>query len=136
MTTGRMHHIDLTVADVARSAPFYDAVLAFMGYRRLKTTDDLVLWKLDLPDGHSCEMAVRRAHRDHAHDRYTAGLHHFAWAASSRDEVDRMHALLQKIDAPILDAPADYPQYGTGYYAVFFADPDGLKLEFVYTPPA
>jgi catechol 2,3-dioxygenase-like lactoylglutathione lyase family enzyme len=32
----------------------------------------------------------------------------------------------------ILDAPAEYPQYGTGYYAVFFADPDGLKLEYVH----
>ena len=29
----------------------------------------------------------------------------------------------------MLDAPAEYPQYGKGYYAVFFADPDGLKLE-------
>lgn len=34
----------------------------------------------------------------------------------------------------LLDAPADYPRYGTGYYAVFFADPDGLKLEFVHRP--
>jgi len=34
----------------------------------------------------------------------------------------------------ILDAPAEYPEYAPGYYAVFFADPDGLKLEFVHTP--
>jgi len=34
--------------------------------------------------------------------------------------------------ATILDPPADYPQYGAGYYAVFFADPDGLKLEVVH----
>ena len=34
----------------------------------------------------------------------------------------------------ILDAPAEYPQYSTGYYAVFFTDPDGLKLEFVFKP--
>ena len=32
----------------------------------------------------------------------------------------------------ILDAPAAYSQYGAGYYAVFFADPDGLKLEYVH----
>jgi glyoxylase I family protein len=31
-----------------------------------------------------------------------------------------------------LDAPADYPQYWPVYYAVVFADPDGLKLEFVH----
>jgi hypothetical protein len=40
------------------------------------------------------------------------------------------------IGAAVLHAPADYPEYnnGRGYYAVFFADPDGLKLECVYTP--
>jgi glyoxylase I family protein len=45
-----------------------------------------------------------------------------------------MHARLLEIGATILDAPADYPQYGLPYYAVFFADPDGLKLEFVWSP--
>jgi catechol 2,3-dioxygenase-like lactoylglutathione lyase family enzyme len=34
--------------------------------------------------------------------------------------------------ATILDPPTEYPAYGAGYYAVFFADPDGLKLEFVH----
>ena len=68
------------------------------------------------------------------HDRYSPGLHHVAWHAQSRADVDRLHALLVEIGATVLDAPADYPQYGDGYYAVFFADPDGLKLEFVYTP--
>ena len=34
----------------------------------------------------------------------------------------------------IFDAPAEYPEYCRRYYAVFFADPDGIKLEYVYTP--
>ena len=37
--------------------------------------------------------------------------------------------------ATILDPPAEYPDYGKGYYAVFFADPDGMKLEYAFTPP-
>jgi hypothetical protein len=45
-----------------------------------------------------------------------------------------MYAHLLQIGATILDPPADYPRYGPGYYAVFFADPDGLKLEYVYKP--
>jgi catechol 2,3-dioxygenase-like lactoylglutathione lyase family enzyme len=129
-----MHHIDLTVTDVARSAPFYEAVLGFLGYRRVKSEEGLLLWKLDLPDGNYCDIAIRKAHRSREHDRYTPGLHHFAWVADSRDDVDRLHVLLKEIGARILDAPAAYPQYGAGYYAVFFADPDGLKLELVYTP--
>ena len=53
--------------------------------------------------------------------------------AESRD-VDRLHTLLIEIGATVLDPPASYPQYGEGYYAVMFADPDGLKLELVYEP--
>jgi len=66
------------------------------------------------------------------HDRYSAGLHHLAWRAESRATVDDLHARLRELNIKVLDAPADYPQYGEGYYAVFFAD--GLKLEFVHFP--
>ena len=79
-------------------------------------------------------IAIRRAQRPREHDRYTVGLHHFAWNADSRQDVDRLHDRLKQSGATILDAPAEYPQYGAGYYAVFFADPDGLKLEFVHWP--
>jgi glyoxylase I family protein len=128
---GQMHHLDLTVSDAGRSKPFYDLVLGFLGYRCVKSTDSLVVWDLTLPDG-VCGFAIRSAERPRAHDRYTAGLHHFAWNADSRQDVDRLHERLVAAGAAILDAPADYPQYGTGYYAVFFADPDGLKLEYVH----
>lgn len=63
-----------------------------------------------------------------------ARLHHLAWTADDRADVDRMHRLLLDIGATVLDAPAEYPKYGPGYYAVFFADPDGLKLEYVCWP--
>jgi glyoxylase I family protein len=138
MPRGQMHHLDLTVQDLERSAPFYESVLGFMGYRRSKTGDGWIDWDLPTPDGSCCSIAIRRAQRERPHDRYTVGLHHFAWAAASRDDVDRLHAHLQKLGeklgGAILDAPADYPQYRAGYYALFFADPDGLKLEYAYTP--
>ena len=135
MSRGQMHHLDLTVHDLERSTPFYERVLGFLGYRRGKSGDGWIDFDLALPDGADCSIAIRQAQRQRAHDRYTAGLHHFAWAAASRADVDRLHAFLQRHGATILDAPADYPQYREGYYAVFFADPDGLKLEYVYTPP-
>ncbi|WP_066481367.1 MULTISPECIES: VOC family protein [unclassified Sphingomonas] len=73
--------------------------------------------------------------RGQGHDRYAPGLHHLAWASDSREEVDRLHRLLVSIDAVILDQPMDYPRYGPRYYALFFADPDGLKLELVHFDP-
>ncbi len=47
---------------------------------------------------------------------------------------DALFALLGRIGATILDAPKHYPEYSEGYYAVFFADPDGMKLEYCYVP--
>jgi glyoxylase I family protein len=50
-----------------------------------------------------------------------------------RRQVDRVHVLLVAGAADILDAPAEY-DYNPGYYAVFFRDPDGFKLEVVHIP--
>ena len=132
---GLVHHLDLTVQDLDRSASFYAAVLAFMGYHRARNAHDGIDWDLHAPSG-LCSIGIKPARTDRRHDRYSCGLHHLAWRAESRADVDRLHDLLRRIDATILDAPADYPQYGADYYALFFADPDGLKLEFVHWPSA
>jgi catechol 2,3-dioxygenase-like lactoylglutathione lyase family enzyme len=137
VTRGGVHHVDLTVRDPDCSRAFYEAVLGFMGY--VLKDDHARGFDMDLngPDGAFCSIGVMRASGPNAqrpHDRYSPGLHHLAWTAESRADVDAMHALLMRIGATILDAPAEYPQYGAGYYAVFFADPDGLKLEYVHKP--
>ena len=51
---GQMHHLDLTVRDIGQSAPFYETVLGFLGYRCVKSTDDIVVWDLVLtsPDSY------------------------------------------------------------------------------------
>ena len=51
------------------------------------------------------------------------GLQHYALA---RD--------VEGFGGTILDPPREYPHYSPGYYSVFFADPDGIKLELVYLP--
>jgi glyoxylase I family protein len=62
------------------------------------------------------------------------GLCEVAFRADSRAEVDTLARELPEIGAHILHPPREYPEYVPGYYAVFFADPDGIKLEFVYIP--
>jgi catechol 2,3-dioxygenase-like lactoylglutathione lyase family enzyme len=138
---GGVHHIDLTVKDAQASRAFYESVLGFMGYTLSKGNPfaaDETGFDFDLRDGDKfCSIGILSAKGEHAnrtHDRYSPGLHHIAWNAASREDVDAMYAHLISIGATILDSPADYPRYGTGYYAVFFADPDGLKLEYVYKP--
>ena len=77
---------------------------------------------------------VRTATSGGSHDRYSPGLHHLAWRVESREAVDAAHALLVEHRIPVLDPPAHYPEYSGDYYAVFFADPDGIKLEIVHAP--
>jgi glyoxylase I family protein len=136
---GVIHHLDLTVRDPDQVFSFYDTVLSALGYRLERKSARGYDWKLVSELGlHSIGVVKASAQgAQQPHDRYAPGLHHVAWAVDTRAEVDRMYDTVRAIGATILDPPADYSQYnnGRGYYAVFFADPDGLKLECVYTPP-
>jgi glyoxylase I family protein len=132
---GMVDHVDLTVLDPAGSRPFYEAVLGFMGYRQVSAHARGYDFDLVRADGGFCSVGIMRAEaegRTRRHDRRSPGLHHLAWTAESRQAVDQLHELLLGLGATILDASAEYANYGPGYYAVFFADPDGLKLEFVH----
>jgi len=129
--TGAIHHIDITVRDLARSTPFYDRLLCAIGFVRIEDQPEGPLWA-----GAQVEVGLQEARSSSsaAHDRTTPGLHHLAFTAPTRQAVDALHGELAAIGARILDAPAAYPEYAPGYYAVFFADPDGIKLEYVFTP--
>jgi len=134
---GLVNHVDLTVKDPVASRPFYEAVLGHMGYRALEPHARGIDFDLTTPEGVFASVGIMKASEDGAarpHDRYSPGLHHIAWSAADRTDVDALYELLIGIGAEILDAPAEYPRYGNGYYAVFFADPDGLKLEYVHWP--
>ena len=129
------HHLDLTVTDPASAWPLYDLFLIHAGFVKTRHDENTVEW--GLKSRRYPSLGIGRATGANAarrHDRYSPGPHHFALAAPSREAVDDLHVKLVEAGATILDAPADYPEYGQGYYAVFFADPDGLKLEYVYTP--
>jgi catechol 2,3-dioxygenase-like lactoylglutathione lyase family enzyme len=135
---GLVHHVVLTVRNLEQSFRVYDSVLTALGYNLEQKDEAGFGWNLQTPSG-SHSIHIGRASDDGAkrrHDRCSPGLHHLAWKVDSREEVDRIHQRLLGVGATILDPPAEYPQYnkGRGYYAVFFADPDGLKLECVYTP--
>jgi catechol 2,3-dioxygenase-like lactoylglutathione lyase family enzyme len=144
---GPISHIDLTVTDPRRSIPFYAAFFEAVGFQRhvadhpdfAGSDPRRAAWFMRYASGAYWGIEVRPARpesRHKSHDRYAPGLHHLAFHAESREDVDRIHRAMQEVGAPVLDPPADYagPAYSPGYYAVFFADPDGLKLEVVYEP--
>jgi glyoxylase I family protein len=125
-----IEHIDLTVSDLPRSEAFYDKVMSALGFRRIEDADPR--WANAL-----MTIAIRPAaddQRQTAFNRYRAGLHHLAFKAISRADVDEFHHFVLAEGIELLDAPSLYPEYGENYYAMFIADPDGMKLEVAHFP--
>jgi glyoxylase I family protein len=116
-----------------RSLPFYRELLARLGpvsEGAIRGERDEVVVYLNLPGG---ALGLREAQVAAAVDRYATGLHHIAFDAPSREVVDAIAAWLREEGAQI-DGEAGERGYSPGYYAVFFFDPDGLKLEVVHQP--
>ncbi|HSJ96709.1 MAG TPA: VOC family protein [Myxococcota bacterium] len=148
--TGPLAHVDLSVGRPERSIPFYAAFFEALGYRRRDValpewqgpSPSRATWTLRHPGGAHFEVDLRPARaesRDRRYDRYAPGPHHLAFHAESREVVLRVHRAMLAAGAAVLDPPADYggqPGYDDGYYAAFYADPDGLKLELVHVPRA
>jgi glyoxylase I family protein len=129
-----VHHVDLVVSSIERSLPFYSALLGPLGYTRVGEVEGErgeTIWYLSAPGS---SVGLREAQSDSpAYDRYRVGLHHLAFEASSRSDVDDRTAWLRTQGVEIESEPQEYA-YIPGYYAVFFYDPDGLKLEIVHVP--
>ena len=148
--TGPLVHIDISVGYPERSIPFYAAFLEALGYRRWKApmpewqgpNPSRAAWGLEYGNGARFGVEVRPARpesRDRKYDRYEPGPHHLAFHAENREAVQRVHEAMLEIGATVLDPPTDYSGqsgYEEGYFAVFFTDPDGVKLEVAYIPRA
>jgi glyoxylase I family protein len=120
-----LDHLRLTVRDVEASRALYDPVMRCLGFEPVGREDDGVAW------GRGEQwLILTPATRDGAHDAAAPGLHHIAFTAGSRDVVERAHALAVSAGAEILDPPQEF-DYEPDYYATFFRDPDGFKLEVV-----
>jgi len=131
-----VHHVDLVVSSIERSLPFYRDLLAPLGYHGISEVEGergetiYYLW------GPAVSIGLREAQsppRSAPYDRYAVGLHHLAIEAASRAAVDERAEWLREAGAEIESGPQEYA-YLLGYYAVFFYDPDGLKLEVVHIP--
>ena len=66
------------------------------------------------------------------HRRRPGALHHLAFKATSKNEIDLLFPQIEAIGAQIVQPPQLYPQHGENYYALFFKDLDGIKYEIVF----
>ena len=131
-TAGAVHHVFLTVNDLARSRSFYAALMPRLGYPRAFDHGTVLGWGSDVNSFWLKAAAPSHAGATFSKDR--VGLAEVAFRADNRDQIDALAADVEKMGGTILDPPREYPEYMPGYYAFFFADPDGIKLELVHIP--
>jgi glyoxylase I family protein len=128
-------HLDLVVTDLERSLEFYNGLLEPLGFVRNSEIEGERGERVVYIGGTGgASVSLRQAQSD-AHptpyERYAVGIHHVAFFADSREVVDERARWLRERGATIESEPAEY-DYTPGYYAVFFYDPDGIKLEIVH----
>ena len=130
-----IHHVDLAVADVARSLEFYLALLGPLGwfeYARFDTyrgTEEVIYLK-DPVSG--ANLGLREADGG-AHEYYNVGIEHLAFEVDSREEVEAAHERCVARGDDVHFPPQedrDIP----GYYATFVFDPDGMRVEVFCWP--
>nr|WP_221401294.1 VOC family protein [Paenibacillus phyllosphaerae] len=124
-----MHHVELYVSNLARSEQFWGWMLEQLGYERYQS------WELGFSYRHGKSYLVfvqaELRYMDQPYHRKRVGLNHLAFHAMSREQVDELTIALQERDVTILYAQ-DHPfAGGVEHYAVYFEDPDRIKVELV-----
>jgi len=117
-------HISVRVGDFEGSKAFYDKLFKFLGFKVLDEYADSKGWT-----NGKTRYWIGQADAEGQQHKFRIGdigLHHYAFELRSRGDVDALQAFVEELGATIVD-PAD--EYYDDYYAVFFLDPDGMKLE-------
>jgi catechol 2,3-dioxygenase-like lactoylglutathione lyase family enzyme len=118
-------HVDLRVANLADARPFYDAFLKAFGFRSQRQTNgDIVYYRF-------AERRVQEAVALIEAAAHVANHVRLAFHAGSPEDVDRIAYLARDAGARAFEAPQWCPEIAEGYYAAFFEDPSGNRLEVV-----
>jgi len=123
---GNLQHIFLNVADPMLSFPFYIEFMGLLGYK----IEFLSTEELGLNNG-SNEIWLRKASHSGNFDRNLVGINHIAFRVSSKDEVEEFCERFIKKNhiSTLFNSPRIFDSFTEDYYAVYFEDPDGIKLE-------
>ncbi|SDJ15935.1 VOC family protein [Salimicrobium halophilum] len=129
MTEGLLHHVEIYVSDLEKSKAFWGWFLVELGYESFQQWDNGHSWKLG--ETYLVFVQTESEYLDVPYHRRRTGLNHLAFHASSRNRVDEIREMLKKWEVPML-YEKDYPYAGgEDHYAVYFEDPDRIKVEVV-----
>lgn len=129
MSQGLIHHIELYVSDLAKTIDFWSWLLEELGYSQFQEWESGRSWKL----GETYIVFVQAEERflDVPYHRCRVGLNHLAFHASSRQQVDALTSKLQRKGIRILYTDKHPFAGGSEHHAVYFEDPDRMKIEVV-----
>jgi catechol 2,3-dioxygenase-like lactoylglutathione lyase family enzyme len=117
-------HLVIRVSDYERSKRFYDRLFTFLGFELIDRFSDMTGWRNGIT---AFWIAASDSSRPRQwHHEGDIGLHHYALELRSRADVDQLEAFLKANDVDIVDPAGEYYE---DYYAVYFLDPDGIKIE-------
>lgn len=126
---GMIHHIEIYVSNLQQSIQFWDWLLNELGYELYQEWESGKSWKLG--DTYIVFVQAEEKFLDIPYHRKRVGLNHLAFYADSKDQVDELTCKLKTKGTMIL-YPDKHPYAGgENHYAVFFEDPDRIKVEIV-----
>jgi len=124
---GGFGHIDLRVADAAAALPFYEALMPALGYTLRFHGDEWKVWARA-----DAALPATQYFGFTESPNHVANENRLAFWVESREDVDRLAAVVREAGTDV-SGPKEMP-YGPGYYAIFFADPSGNRLEIYHRP--
>jgi catechol 2,3-dioxygenase-like lactoylglutathione lyase family enzyme len=132
-----LDHVALEVADLARAARFYDALMHALGGRRIVDSPNGIGYGRDQPELWIMPRAARPAGTTASAKATTADgatpprRGHVGIAASGRRAVDAAHAAGLAAGGRDGGAPGPRAFGPPMYYSGYLVDPDGAWLELV-----
>lgn len=130
-----VYHIQINVSNPKISLPFYKKLFSYLEYKIIDESKEHIGASNGTTD--FWIIATDKKHLDKKFHRKATGLNHISFKVSSKEDVDSFVANFLKKNKinPLYESPKHFPEYNLGYYAVFFEDPDRIKLEVTYLPP-
>lgn len=124
-----LHHIELYVSNLDKSVEFWGWFLQELGYSSFQKWESGHSWKLD--GTYIVFVQAEERFLDITYHRCRVGLNHLAFYANSRHHVDEITKALQVKGVNILYKNKHPFAGGNDHYAVYFEDPDRIKVELV-----
>ena len=126
---GQLHHVNIKVSDLKRSADFWGWFLGKMGWELYDSWPKGVSYKLG--STYLDFVQVDEKFQDQSYHRDQIGLNHLAFHAHSRVHVNEITEALKEKGVTILYLDEHPFAGGPEYYAVYFEDPNRIKVELV-----